>query len=296
MESRPLLEFAASSVHSKVITLDPGLAKQCLGANCANRPLMGSRVSYYAGIIDQGDWKLSHQGLAFDKQGYLIDGQHRCAAVLASGKPVQILATCGLDRDVFDVVDTGKARTGGDVLSVAGAKNASVASSAIRHYLYYCRVPHMVWVGINIGMVTNRDILAFYQSRQDVCEWAAHVARACRAKNVCIPGPFAALALIAVIDRKYPRSFIENLGTALRDGANLPADNPILQFRKRFYDGAIIGSSSHSRAKSASNKSQAYLASYIKLVNLVVNGASLRIFKQAPMSPMPSLEEYQEAA
>src|SRR5438046_2404287 len=56
-------------------------AEQWLAANTANRPLSRSTVRGFADAMRSGEWLVTHQGVAFDTDGVLVDGQHRLAAI-----------------------------------------------------------------------------------------------------------------------------------------------------------------------------------------------------------------------
>jgi hypothetical protein len=78
------------------------------------------------------EWKLTHQGLGIARDGFLIDGQHRATGVAASGIPIPIVVTYNVDDSVFPVVDTGKGRTAGDVLTMLNIKDANQIATVIR--------------------------------------------------------------------------------------------------------------------------------------------------------------------
>ena len=47
-----------------------------------------SVVESYARAMRAGQWLLTHQGIAIDTNGELVDGQHRLSAIVASGATV----------------------------------------------------------------------------------------------------------------------------------------------------------------------------------------------------------------
>jgi hypothetical protein len=48
---------------------------------------------------------VTHQGIALDTDGVLIDGQHRLAAAVEADQPVDMLVITGVDAATFDVLD-----------------------------------------------------------------------------------------------------------------------------------------------------------------------------------------------
>lgn len=78
--------------------ITPFIAEKMLRNNKANRKLDRNTVKKYANDMEKGLWELSHQGIAFNKDGVLIDGQHRLNAIIMANKDVYIQVT----RDVPD--------------------------------------------------------------------------------------------------------------------------------------------------------------------------------------------------
>ena len=106
-------------VASKVENITPIKAAEYLKRNKGNRPLSVNLVNFFARQMPDG-WRLTHQGIAFDTEGNLIDGQHRLNAVIKADATVPMLVSRGLDRDGMLVMDTHKKRNDADALAVAG--------------------------------------------------------------------------------------------------------------------------------------------------------------------------------
>lgn len=84
-------------------------------ANIDNRSMRQGWVKTLAGVIKRGEWQLTHQGIAFDTDGILIDGQHRLAAIVMSGQTVPVSVTTGLERKAFGAIDVHAKRSIGDL-------------------------------------------------------------------------------------------------------------------------------------------------------------------------------------
>lgn len=104
----------------KPVLITPEMAAEMLENNNNNRPLKQSKIDKYVQDMKAGNWKLTHQGIAFDKKNTLIDGQHRLSAIIKSGVSVHSFVGYGFERDVFDVIDTGGTRSKSDVLAISG--------------------------------------------------------------------------------------------------------------------------------------------------------------------------------
>lgn len=98
--------------------ITPVIAEEYLKVNKKNRTVKTKAVEDYARRIQQGEFKTTHQGIAFDTDGELIDGQHRLLAVIVSGKPARMMVSRGVPKDTISAVDRGVTRSVRDVLSI----------------------------------------------------------------------------------------------------------------------------------------------------------------------------------
>jgi hypothetical protein len=77
----------------------PEKAAEYLQKNKVNRDIRKAHVAEIADLISREKWQLNHQGIAFNKNGDLLDGQHRLLAIIKSGKTVPLRITRNLDID-----------------------------------------------------------------------------------------------------------------------------------------------------------------------------------------------------
>jgi hypothetical protein len=112
--------------------IGPELARKYLATNAGNRPRSRGVVWDYVGAMISGEWLFNGEAIKFDRDGKLVDGQHRLDAVIKSGKEILFLVIRGLDPEVFKTIDTGKKRSAGDVLAIRGVKNPNSVGAAMR--------------------------------------------------------------------------------------------------------------------------------------------------------------------
>lgn len=115
--------------------ITPKLARQILDANnTGNRPVSPGRVSQYARDMMAGRWMSTGDTIKFAAGGRLLDGQHRLRAVVEANKPIDFMVARGVASSVFTAIDTGKSRTGTDVLAIEGMEPelARTVSTAAR--------------------------------------------------------------------------------------------------------------------------------------------------------------------
>ena len=91
-------------------TITPAQAKKWLEKAGQNRKLRQSRVDLYAQMIARNDWFVTNQGIAFDEDEKLLDGQHRLNAIVAANVPVKMLVVRDLEKAAQMVIDVGAAR------------------------------------------------------------------------------------------------------------------------------------------------------------------------------------------
>jgi len=85
-----------------------------------NRSVSDAHVQRLARDMASGDWKLTHEGIAFDPDDVLIDGQHRLWAVIYADTPIEMYIWRGVTRDALMAIDTGRPRSLPDVLNITG--------------------------------------------------------------------------------------------------------------------------------------------------------------------------------
>lgn len=86
--------------------------------NRNNRKIRQQRVNQYARDILRGDWELSSQGIAFDEDGYLLDGQHRLAAIVKANVAVYMPVAENVPRSAGAIIDMGQKRTAAQALKL----------------------------------------------------------------------------------------------------------------------------------------------------------------------------------
>lgn len=153
-------------MRTEVRFITPQLAELYLKKNVNNRDINVSIVNYYADEMTRGQWKLTGQGISFDDNNNLLDGQHRLRAVIKSGISVQMLLIFGVDPSSFEVYDTGKIRSANDVFSIRGIQNNRNITAAIKTYKTLKRVRKDIDHGTKEIRLTNIDIVQEYYKNE----------------------------------------------------------------------------------------------------------------------------------
>lgn len=101
-----------SKISMTIETITPEKAKKYLAKNLkTNRPINPSSVKLFAELMKSKQFPLTHQGLAFDSTGKLIDGQNRLSAIIESVCTVTMMVTRGFPPKTFRAIDMGKSRS-----------------------------------------------------------------------------------------------------------------------------------------------------------------------------------------
>lgn len=213
-------------VSTEWVDVTPEIAKGWLAKNPQNRTLRRATVDAYAADMRDGNWLPTHQGIAIDAEGWLLDGQHRLTAVVESGCTVRMLVTRGLAPEVkgkristIEAVDRGAARTVKDFLKVRGLSSPFLASAVAAVIAQICAYPDKQ------GRVTMNQTLAILELYREQVEWVGKnepQAKAFRAATVLGPIAFA-----HAVAPEATEIFFEGLVS----GAGLNATNPALHCR-----------------------------------------------------------------
>lgn len=171
-----------TGTHDAWLRIDPETARWIVGyANPRNRPLSERGARYIKMAMTGGEWKRTGDSLKFSVKGELLDGQHRLAAIADSGMTIEMLCVFGLDDSVFDVLDTGRARSGSDALHVAGVPNATTVAHLVAWVHTFEKRPGQSVGGINA--LRPADILHLY--RTEYSDAGEHLVWGQRLKSAC---------------------------------------------------------------------------------------------------------------
>lgn len=161
----------ATKVETEYRLISPTMAKVFLEKNHPNnRTVSESLVTRYATDIKEDRWVLTHQGIAFSTDGYLIDGQHRLHAILRANKPVKMAITMGLQPVSIEGIDLNRVRHTADVLEISNRLPEGVnaqAASARAVVLYRLMEPSKA-----NGTLTVREFDAVWDRFSAEIVWA----------------------------------------------------------------------------------------------------------------------------
>lgn len=239
----------------------------------ANRRPSKVRVQRLIDDMKAGNWRETHQGIAFDTEGYQIDGRHRLTAVANSGIAVTMWVFPDQARDTFDVIDTGYGRAAAQFLPSA---QPTLAAGCVR---YISAVIDPDTQSVYRRKMTLHESMETHRQWPEIETWVTGVNRV-RGMVAVTPSPL--LAVVAMGERGgAPKAVIAEFLEGLKLGAIGDARDPRLLLRNRFIrDGRVLSG--------ASGKAHAY-ALLVKGFNAYVKGErpSRLIYSEGDHIPLP---------
>lgn len=221
---------------TQTIQVTPKKAAEWLqNCNTHNRNINKSRVTQYAADMKAGSWMLSHQGIAFDEDGVLCDGQHRLAAIVLADVTLPMLVTTGLPRelangvviDIRDVMDRGQGRSVGQQLAMShGVKYSNHVSASIRTIASIC-------VGRDMAMSTAQTLKIMGIYGENV-EEIVNLPWIKGQRKTIVMGT---LAFAMSVDRPKVTEFATSLATMI----NIPAKSPVMALHRWLLRAPAVG-------------------------------------------------------
>jgi hypothetical protein len=221
-------------VRSKVQSITPKRAAELLEANTTNRPLSTPVVRAFAEAMKRGEWLVTHQGIAFDVHGVLVDGQHRLAAIIEADLPIELTVFTDVGEGTFDVLDTGKRRNAADVLAIEGEKNSTMLAAMVRTVWLYENRPDLGWSG-GKAAVTNHQIVQTLDQHPRLREFLSVGEQVAAATGMI---KSAAGAASYLIEQANKRADLGPWFDGIVDGAGLARQDPRLLFRRVMFSMA----------------------------------------------------------
>lgn len=122
-------------------TITPDIARSYLGKNTSKqRKVRYNWVESLARMITDDSFILTHQGIAFDELGNLIDGQHRLLAVIMADKPITIMVSRNVGNNAWHGTDQGIIRRVSEITTLS--KRVGQAANYISRIVLNETRPH----------------------------------------------------------------------------------------------------------------------------------------------------------
>ena len=217
-------------------TVTPQVALDWLCRNRANRRVTLATLQKYAKNMLANRWRRTGQGIVFDRNGKLLEGQHRLLACLFSGASftTYVVTDAGDEKDIFAYIDNGKTRSASDALYTAGSNGASqMLAAAVKIAVRYQAGGYKVGSLPRMPELEPYEVMDYIDRNSGMID-AAHKLVGNFKKGMKIIGHVGVATFFAwqVIER-YGINVLDGFMTPLASGANLAEDSPILALRDR---------------------------------------------------------------
>ncbi len=203
------------------VMIDPDTAMTWLRRNKINRRVSNTAVARYASDMTAGFWPYTHQGIAFDRHGYLLDGQHRLHAIVQSGCTIAMQVTVNMDPTARKAIDQGKSRSTADVATIEAHRPIEAIMAA-------CAAKMHNSVEAQAFRGTRSEQVDFIMFHLQAIIFAVE-----QLPSRCLRIAYGATR--AVVARAYysaDRQTLERFCEILRDGGYGPGEEVVFMFRE----------------------------------------------------------------
>jgi hypothetical protein len=194
---------AAKEAQVQFMDVSPEMAQRWLSeANTDNRNISQRQVERIARDIRAKAYPVTHEGIGFDLNGKLIDGQHRLAAIALAKLPVTLAVARNLPVESGFFIDQGRTRNFADVAKLRCGKPVSNRVGAVARAM---ADPMM-------KCNTSRfEHVCFYQEHSEVIHKALDMFKGC-SPELC-PSHVVAVVARALfhIDEAIVKRFVDAL-------------------------------------------------------------------------------------
>lgn len=223
----------------EIIDVTPEKASEWLTHGPHNpRPLKKFIIDKYAQDMRQGHWRLTHQGIAFNKDGQVIDGQHRLSAIIKSGKTAKMAVFRDVEEDNFDVMDIGALRTRSDILAIEGIppKLARILSPAIPYCVNY-ETYRILARKVNSRKLGNSNVVvrSFVEAHPEIISSAEFTLTLPR-RDALLPD--SQLCFLHYEISRY-NADAEKFLYLLTTGDGVPSESPIFEMRRQLLSSKL---------------------------------------------------------
>lgn len=229
-----------SKVQVNVKSISPELAKQWLENMGPNRAPSQGVIDAYARMMETNQWYLNGDTIVFDTNGKMMNGMHRCNAIIKSGKTVDMIVVEGIDSAAMDTIDDGRRRSVGDHFHIL---NTPLPNAAISGGRWLNRIK-LGALRMNKRM-TNMEVVQLVQKHPGLID-SANLLK--NADVVVLPAVFTAVHYIGKVLLDKPveaQAFFDVLNTGVPSFEGDPVHVWREKVLKHVRQGTYLPASSH---------------------------------------------------
>lgn len=213
------------------VDIDAPMAQRFLDSMVDNRPVKKRVVDGMVRSMIRGDFPFIADTVRFNDNGELIDGEHRCRAIIAAsatrrGLTIPALVVWGLNPRTRMYMDQGVVRRAADQVALGlKRKNASKLAAVANILIRWDANAHLT---TNLKPTTS-EVYSYVEEHVGLLEIAVHhQAELVRGIGYGTAACAAVFARTYGVDAKYAEYFYE----ALADGVDLIPSQPLHTLRQ----------------------------------------------------------------
>ena len=214
-----------------------------IGKAGTNRRIIADAIPALVQDILGGNWVFNHQGLAFDEDGHLTDGQHRLEAIVKADKiepgiTVPLMITWNLPRESNTKVDLVRRRSTATLLGMMGMASSGRLNTALRLlHLYDNADFDELYSASHWGTIPSWDEIKKTLEEHPLVEEGVRVG----GQIQTLITPSAAAAGWVICSERYPAELNAEFVAGLKSGAMLPKGDPRLALREWAANRKMLG-------------------------------------------------------
>lgn len=164
--------FISKTIKTEIVTVTPEIAGILLARNTRNRRISKPNYLRVKEAMAKGEWEFNGEAIKIAADGTILDGQHRLFVSSEIGVSFKTIIVYGLPPETQDTMDTGKARTIADVLTLhqvpSATRVAAIVSAIIRTERHGLRAA--LSQGGSAYPVTSKQVLARIEQEPELLE------------------------------------------------------------------------------------------------------------------------------
>jgi hypothetical protein len=227
------VSWGPNGQYTKYVLITPEVAKAFLEKNRVNRPLNEVFVDKLVYAMKNGKYEDHHQGICFDVNDDVADGQHNLHAIVKSGFSFWKTVTYNVQVRARGAIDKNRVRNDRDNMAILGYQKITTKEIACIY---------ATLLGLRYNFRQNRPSLVPEQIDDLRQEWAKELAIVAPYMNVRLFGNavVTSICLRAIMSgesQELVTRFLEVLKTAMPLDHN---DEVAIQLRNKMMSGDIV--------------------------------------------------------
>lgn len=217
------------------VKLTPEMALNLLEHNTNNRHLSKPLVSVYARDIINGNWSQDVGApISIDKNGILRNGQHRCAAVVEAGKPINVWICRNVAED--GIYDNNRKRSTADQIMIIRPDIEPVYRSSRVNAIIRTLIQHDFFSGTHCT-ISPKQIVDYIDTHKKTLDEFFYSMPQSTIPKISLAAVYLSLylAYIGGVDIKKIQSFYDILSSGMSSSER---EYPIIAYRNYLINSA----------------------------------------------------------